>query len=289
MNFTHELGQAVNKTKSITNTHNTEGTANLQSSIPSIVTISNTSKLKFTCKSDSITIIFVRQCRICMENLNIQITVSPELYTKNPDSSELGQKIISKSIELINELGFEDFNFKKLGLAIESPESSVYRYFTNKQALLVYLTSWYWTWTEYRIVFATTNVEDAIERLKTSIEILTQPVLIDKRISYVNEVLLSEIIFSESLKAYHNKNVDEINSRGCYKAYKSVVQRVSYTILELRPEYAYPHMLVTTVIEGAHQQKYFAEHLPRLTDTSEGIDTIPTFYTSLVLRSLGLD
>lgn len=221
-----------------------------------------------------------------MNSLNIQITISPELYSKNPDSSELGRNIISKSIELINEMGFEDFTFKKLGLAIDSPESSVYRYFPNKHALLVYLTSWYWTWTDYRIVFATTNIADPKERLIKSLEILTQPVLVDNRISYVNEVLLSEIIFSESIKAYHTKKVDEINSRGCFKAYKAVVHRVGDIILELDAKYAYPHMLVSTVIEGAHQQKYFAEHLPSLTDNTMGKDTIVSFYKSLVLDTL---
>ena len=28
-------------------------------------------------------------------------------------------------------------------------------------------------------------------------------------------------------------------------------------------------MLISTVIEGAHQQKYFAEHLPELTDVTK--------------------
>ena len=88
-----------------------------------------------------------------MENLKINIEINPELYSKNPDSSELGQKIISKSIELIHKIGFEAFTFKKLGAAIQSPESSIYRYFDNKHTLLIYLSSWYWTWTEYRLVF----------------------------------------------------------------------------------------------------------------------------------------
>ena len=82
-----------------------------------------------------------------MKNLQLQIEINPELYSKNPNSSQLGQHIISKSIKLISEIGFEDFTFKKLGLLIDSPESSVYRYFKNKHMLLVYLTSWYWAWT----------------------------------------------------------------------------------------------------------------------------------------------
>ena len=221
-----------------------------------------------------------------MKTLPIQIELSPSLYSKNPDSSDLGRKIISKSIELINEIGFELFTFKKLGIAISSPESSVYRYFENKHTLLIYLTSWYWTWTECRIAFATINVECPEQRLKKSIDILTKPVLVDNSISHVNEVLLSEIIFSESLKTYHTRKVDEENKKGCFKAYKSVVQRVSDIILEISPEYELPHMLTSTIIEGAHQQKYFSDHLPSLTDVTSGKDTISTFYTGLVFNSL---
>jgi AcrR family transcriptional regulator len=221
-----------------------------------------------------------------MKNLHLQIEINPELYSKNPDSSSLGQQIISKSIELISEIGFEDFTFKKLGLLIDSPESSVYRYFKNKHTLLVYLTSWYWTWTEYRLVFATTNIESPNKRLSKSIEILTMPVLIDNAFTYINEALLSKIIFSESIKAYHTKSVDEENKKGCFRAYKKVVQRVSDIILEIIPDFKFPHMLISTVIEGAHQQHYFAEHLPALTDVTQKENGICEFYKQLTFNVL---
>jgi AcrR family transcriptional regulator len=221
-----------------------------------------------------------------MKNLHIQIEISPELYSKNPDSSDLGRKIINKSIEMINDIGFEAFTFKKLGKEISSPESSIYRYFDNKHTLLLYLTSWYWTWTEYQLVFATSNVSSPEGRLRRSIEILTQPIIEDNSISYVNEVLLSEIIFSESIKAYHTKNVDAENKKGCFKAYKRVVKRVSENVLEIKSDFAYPHMLISTVIEGAHHQKYFSEHLPSLTDVKKDDNSITHFYTDLVFNFL---
>ncbi len=221
-----------------------------------------------------------------MKNLQIQIEINSSLYSKNPDTSELGRRIISKSIEMISEMGFEAFTFKKLGTALCSPESSIYRYFKNKQILLAYLTSWYWTWTEYRLVFATTNIESAEERLKRALEILTQPILLDDSFSYVNEILLSEIVFSESLKTYHTVDVDEKNEKGFFSAYKSVVNRVSDIVLEIRPDFQYAHMLISTVIEGAHQQKYFAEHLPSLTDVGDNENTITSFYSELVFKLL---
>ncbi|MCF6224072.1 MAG: TetR/AcrR family transcriptional regulator [Flavobacteriaceae bacterium] len=224
-----------------------------------------------------------------MKNIQIHIQVSPDLYLKNPDSSDLGRNIVSKSIELINEMGFEDFTFKKLGLAISSPESSVYRYFKNKHMLLVYLTSWYWAWTEYRIVFATTNIESPKERLLKAINILTKPALKDNSFTHIDEVLLSEIIFSESIKAYHTKSVDEDNKKGYFKAYKRVVQRVSDIVLEIASDFKNPHMLISTVIEGSHQQNYFAKHLPSLTDNVKEQNAISNFYTELTLNFLKIN
>jgi hypothetical protein len=53
-------------------------------------------------------------------------------------------------------------------------------------------------------------------------------------------------------------------------------------VLEIKPEFAYPHMLISTVIEGAHHQKYFSEHLPSLTDLDNEENSITQFYTELV-------
>jgi len=219
-----------------------------------------------------------------MKNLNIQIEVNQELYCKNPVSSDLGQKILSKSIEMIDEMGFEAFTFKKLGEEIQSPESSIYRYFKNKHILLVYLTSWYWYWIEYEIVFATTNVKLAKERLIKAISILTSPVMENTSVPYINETLLSNIIISESIKSYHTKDVDAENKKGYFKSYKQVVQRVSDIFSELKPGFKYPHMLISTIIEGSHHQKYFAEHLPALTDITNDKNTIEQFYTEMALN-----
>ena len=85
-----------------------------------------------------------------MESLvsNIQIQVQDSLYVKDPQSSDLGKKIIKGSIELICELGFEQFTFKKLATKISSTEASVYRYFESKNKVLLYLSNWYWSWLE---------------------------------------------------------------------------------------------------------------------------------------------
>lgn len=223
-----------------------------------------------------------------MEGLAINITISDELYTKDPESSDLGKKIVSKSIEMINDLGFECFTFKKLGNAIGSNESSIYRYFDSKHALLVYLINWYWGWIEYRLVFATTNITSSEEKLNNAIKLLTQEVKEDNSFTYINEVLLNKIIISESSKAYYTKDIDVENEKGFYQSYKRVVQRVSDIVLEINPNFEFPHMLISTVIEGAQHQRYFSQHLPSLTDFEEGKNNIVNFYTDLVFKTIAL-
>lgn len=221
-----------------------------------------------------------------MDNLGIKLTVNPQLYNKNPESSELGRSIISNSIEMMLEQGFESFTFKKLGTAIGSNESSVYRYFDNKHNLLMYLINWYWSWMEYRLVFLTNNISDPTEKLSTAITQLVSLVKEDDHFSFINESKLQWLLIAESGKVYQINLVDEENQQGFYRTYKRVVQRVCDMILDIKPEYAFPHMLVSTIVEGANHQRFFSEHLPSLTDYDEKKDCVVSFYTQLVLNTL---
>jgi AcrR family transcriptional regulator len=220
---------------------------------------------------------------------NINIKVNEGLYLKNPDSSDLGKKIISNSIELIHEIGFEKFTFKKLGAQIGSPECTIYRYFENKHKILLYLTTWYWSWQEYRLVFKTANIANLEEKLIKSIEVLTEPIIQDQTFSYVNEYLLHQIVIAESCKSFYTKDVDSDNASGVFLVYKRIVARVSDFILEINPQFMYPHMLVSVVIEGSHQQRHFAEHLPSLTDIVEGKGSVTDFFIKMVLSTIKIN
>lgn len=218
----------------------------------------------------------------------LSIVVSENIYLKNPESSELGKKILSGSIEIIDEIGFEAFTFRKLGIQIKSPEASIYRYFENKHKLLLYLASWYWNWMDYRLVFRLANINSAEERLTRAIHLLTEKVEEDGSFKHINEVKLNHIVIAESSKVYLTKTVDEENEIGAFSAYKQLVHRVSNLVLELKSDYKYPHMLVSAVIEGSHSQRFFSEHLPRLTDTIKGEDSIQEFYFDLVKKALAI-
>jgi len=214
----------------------------------------------------------------------VSIQINENIYLKNPESSELGKKILMSGIDMIYEHGFESFTFRKLGKTINSPEASVYRYFENKHKLLLYLTSWYWGWMEYRMVFSLANIDSPHDRLRKALSLLTEQIGEDSSFSHINEIKLNHIIISESSKSYLNKEVDEENKVGVFISYKQLVERVSSIILEVNSDYKYPHMLVWAVIEGAHFQRYFAEHLPRLTDVVRNEDAISEFYKDLVFK-----
>ncbi len=216
----------------------------------------------------------------------VSIKVNEYIYLKNPKSSDLGQRIITGSINMIDELGFESFTFRKLGKEINSAEASIYRYFESKHKMLVYLTSWYWGWMEYRLVFSMANLHSAKDRLEIAITLLTEQVKEDSSFTHINEVKLNRIVISESSKAYLTKEVDQENKEGAFTGYTEIVSRVSSIILEINPNYKYPRMLVSTMIESAHHQRYFAEHLPRLTNLIKGEDSISMFHKDLIFQAI---
>jgi len=199
---------------------------------------------------------------------SIKINISPCLFIKDPESSELGQDIISHSIELINKLGIEDFNFKKLGKEINSNESSIYRYFENKYKLLQYLSAMYWGILEYRLVLETNSIENPSKRLDKAIEVLT---LTPKNVSLysnVDQLKLRHIIIAEFTKSYHHKHVDSDNDDGNFSIYKRLVLRLVEMIKAVSEDYEYPKSLATQIVEGALQQHFIQEHFKSLTDNN---------------------
>lgn len=217
------------------------------------------------------------------------IKINAKVYKKDPLSSDLGGEILRCSVEVFEEIGFEDFTFRKLAKRINSTEASVYRYFENKHNLLAYLTMWYWSWIEYRVFIRTLNIDDPTIQLKRAIKCLTEEVKEDKEVKQFDEVKLQRIVIIESSKVYLSKKVDQDNEQGFFKVYKDLVQRVADFTLDISPNFKYPHMLVSTIIEGAHHQRFFADHLPRLTDIVPGEDAITTFYTQLAERELAIE
>lgn len=198
---------------------------------------------------------------------NIQINLKHQSYLRKPEGTALGRKIISESIRLIDELGFEDFTFKKLANEIGSTEASIYRYFENKHKLLVYLVSWYWAWLHYSVIFYTQNLSDPRERLSRSIEVVAQAGQEDDpSVAHIDERQLHRVIVAESSKVYHTKEVDTENKAGYFLEMKRFCNYLAEIVLEINPGYRYPHALMSTVLDAAQQQIFYAQHLPSLTN-----------------------
>jgi AcrR family transcriptional regulator len=216
---------------------------------------------------------------------SLKISVNEQLYLKDPESSQLGKKIIEHSILLIDSIGFDGLTFKKLGLAIGSNESSVYRYFENKHKLLLYLTSWYWGWIEYQLVFETHNISDNSEKLKKGIEIICRPIVEDSTYGHINEVLLNKIVINEFSKSYLTKEVDSENKEGYFAIYKRLVHRLEEMIRDKDASYQYSRSLASTIIETALHQQFLKDHFKSLTDCDT--NTSPSdFLIDLVFKIL---
>jgi AcrR family transcriptional regulator len=222
----------------------------------------------------------------------ISIVISDKYFEKDPQSSDLGQRIIREGVLLLDELGFEKFTFKKLATRIHSTEASIYRYFENKLKLLLYLTTWYWAWVEHTIDYHTHHVKDPQEKLHRIWEIVCH---VD--VGYESQLPISisalrRIVEVESDKTYLTKEVDQINSQGLFKGFKGLCHKIAETVMQINPDYKHPHSLVSMMLESSHQQAFFAEHLPSLTEVSgENHDEInrkvATFMRDTVSKVLG--
>ena len=208
--------------------------------------------------------------------------MKPEIYDgiflKDPEGSELGRKILKESISLIDNIGFEAFTFKKLGERIQSNESSIYRYFENKHKLLLYLSSWYWSWIEFRLIFETANLEDPNQRLSKAIILLTEDTSPEILEGNIKESTLKKIITSNFIKTF---NMDEVDNENFIKTYKQVILLISEIIKQVNPYYSYPENLSNNIVEGSLHQYFLRQHFRTITNYTESIS--PTdFFLNMV-------
>lgn len=205
----------------------------------------------------------------------ISIILGESYFKKDPQSSDLGRRIVSQGIVVLDDLGFEEFTFKKLAEFIDSTEASIYRYFENKHKFLVYLSTYYWSWVEHVIDYETHHMESALERLDRVIEIVCHSYELPKVLDLpgISMTEFRRVIENESDKTYLNRQVDEINKKGLFMAYKGLCGKISLILEEINPNYQYPKALVSTLMEAARQQTYFAQHLPALTELEPDAET----------------
>jgi hypothetical protein len=213
------------------------------------------------------------------------VTVTKNLYLKDPFSSDLGILIVTNGLELIKEFGMENFNFKKLAQKIGSTEPAIYRYFENKHKFLLYLSAWYWGWMEHNLVFGTANMIDPLEKLNVAIKLMVYGPIF-KENEFIDPVLLHEIIINESLKGYLTKTVDREHETGIFGQVYKFGERVSEIIKEINPAYKFPKTLVTTVMESSLMQSFHSKHLPDMTESSIDSSGQYEFFHHLVINAI---
>jgi AcrR family transcriptional regulator len=221
--------------------------------------------------------------------VSIQVSPNKSLFIKDPQSSSTGRSLLMHSIPLMEELGFEKFTFRKLAVKMGASEITVYRYFENKHKLLLYLLSWYWEWVKYSIQFNTRNLTDPREKMRITIRTVIESRQRNPLVDYIDEEKLYSLVIEESEKAYHTKFVDEENRQGLFLTLKSLKTEISNIIHELDPEYPFKNALSSTILEMSASLRFYAQHLPSMTDVTEIKDLddqIFDYLENLVFASL---
>ena len=183
------------------------------------------------------------------------------------------------------EHGLEGFTFGKLARRIGTTESAVYRYFENKHKLLLYFVSWYWAWLDLRLVFATANLSDPEERLRSAIEAITRDVHSDGGAPFDLRDL-QQLLVAEGPKAHLTKHVDDENSAGLFQPYKRITERLAKVLEAINPDYPHAHSLASLFLQAHLNQIYLAEHLPSLSNVGQRAETRFTFFYSLLTKAL---
>ncbi len=222
--------------------------------------------------------------------MQFQIRIQPNstLVLRDPEDTALGRNIVRQGLLLLHKLGYEQFTFKKLAEEIGTAEASIYRYFVNKHRLLLYILNWYWNFLEYLVVFSLQNLSDPEEKIRKVIALLVLPLPDGMDNSGFDKKALYEIVIAESSKVYLTREVEAINNGQLFKPYKDLCARIAGLFEEYNPDYAYPRSLASTLLEMAHYQSFFMEHLPRLTDFSadKKVENVQAFLENLVFAAI---
>lgn len=220
---------------------------------------------------------------------SVKFKLSENIYLKDPEGTQLGKEIVSSAVNLIYELGFEAFTFKKLAAEINTTEASIYRYFENKHRLLLYIFNWYWSYLDYIVNYEMKLKKDPKSKIDFFIDLITKDIPKFEGSIDFNAEKLNEIVLTEGSKVFLVKEVNEINKGHVFKPYKDLCNTIAEIIIDYNPKYPYPHSLSSTILETAHAQQFFLDHLPRLTDGNKSNKKVYTskFLKDFVFRVLG--
>jgi AcrR family transcriptional regulator len=219
-----------------------------------------------------------------METSDISVGAQPFLsepaYLKDPDSSDTGRDIVVYGAEMIACGGVESFTFRKLALRAGITEATVYRYFSNKHQLLLYLLNRYWNALEYKAMQETVHINDPLERLHRLAVLLTGPVIQPEQGAFA--LHLFSIAMSESVKVHLGTETGTDWQKGMLNGYARITGLVAETLRTAHPDYPYPRAWAATFVDSAMQQQFLMRHLPELTEVQSSPVSLTGFLLSLI-------
>jgi AcrR family transcriptional regulator len=220
--------------------------------------------------------------------IEFKIKLNSSLFHRDPDGTEIGKKIITHSIKLISEIGYEQFTFKKLAAIIPTTEATVYRYFENKHKLLIYLIDYYWAFIRYQVLFNINNLQSPKDKIRTIIDLLVWEDNANSFSTDIDQKALYYIAIAEGSKTFLSKEVDHLNKNQVFVPYKELCELIASVFKEYNPEYQFANSLASTLVETSHFQYFFMHHLPRLCDFTDKKDpkVIEEFLETMVFGAL---
>jgi AcrR family transcriptional regulator len=157
---------------------------------------------------------------------------NPALFIKDPLTSQVGMQILSCSVTMLQEAGLEGLTFKKLASEMKSTEATIYRYFTNKQQLLMYIMSIYAASLQMRLVLATTNISNPVDRLKEAIHCLMEVPKKDSMMEGMKLTQLHAIWCSEMPRWMDGTLTDSDQRKWWYQDLIELADRIKQIISE---------------------------------------------------------
>jgi AcrR family transcriptional regulator len=212
---------------------------------------------------------------------HVSLVFDKGLYTKDPMSSAIGQEIIRQSVEMISETGLDQFTFKKLAQQLHSTESTVYRYFQNKHQLATYLASYHWSQMEWRIAFATANIDNDQIRFENALKELCKWVKDDLESTYINEAKLQRMVLVSGFNTFLPLELGKTEKMAYTSSYNHLCGRIAQILIKSHRQCKYPEALATTIVESVHHQMYLQLHTPHLTDIKSKDQQLYTFIHQL--------
>ncbi len=216
---------------------------------------------------------------------NLELHFPNCLYLKNPKGSEIGESIVEMGAHFLGNFGLEELTFKKLAIEVGCTEATIYRYFNNKQQLLLYILNIYWSWQEYVIVFNCQNIENAEIKLKRVISALAKPEFefLANR-TFANNVLLTAI--NEGVKAHYTIHIQNEMDHGKTIGYQRLISRIAEYIEEYNKLYPYSNSMAICLADSALQQLFIQSHHKNKTKTAIGVENIEKFLFSILPNKL---